>query len=85
MWITVLCFGVVSQAAVRGTLQFLEPSQILLLGQRSLLAVQRTLQGQSLLLEGQLQTAFLLKVERCQRSVFTRAKYACKISRVRYL
>lgn len=56
-------FGEVSEAGVGGTLELLEPGQVLLLGQGPLLSLQGPLEGQTSLLEGQLQTALLVKGE----------------------
>ena len=55
-----LRLGEVSQACVGGALEVVEPGQVLLLAQGGLLRLQGPLQGETLLLEGQLQTALLL-------------------------
>ena len=55
-----LGLGDVSQAGVRGALELVEPGQVLLLGLGPLLCLQGPLERQTLLLEGELQTPFLL-------------------------
>ena len=56
-----LGLGDVRQARVRGTLELLEAGQVLLLGLGPLLRLQGPLERQALLLEGELQTALLLR------------------------